>query len=77
MWASDASSPLPPPLDAKGTLFSSITIEYAPTHGRYSINESRGGKWGANQKKNFKNIIKDAMKDLTILWQYSGTDDIF
>ena len=36
-----------------------------------------GGKGGANQKKNFKDIIKSAVQDLKMLWQYSGTDDIF
>lgn len=36
-----------------------------------------GEEGGTSQKKNFKDIIKNAMKDLKILWQYSGTDDIF
>lgn len=36
-----------------------------------------GGKGGASQKKNFKDIIKNAVQDLKILWQYSGTDDTF
>ena len=36
-----------------------------------------GEERGAIQKKNFKDIIKNAMKDLEILWQYSGTHGIF
>lgn len=54
VWACATSSPLPPPLDAKGKLFSSITVEYAPTHGRYSINESWGESGEQAKRKTLK-----------------------
>ena len=54
VWASATSSPLPPPLDAEVKLFSSTTVEYAPTHGRYSINESWGERGEQAKRKTLK-----------------------